>query len=345
MTADTELLTRDEFRDAVFRRDNYKCVICGDKAQDAHHIIERRLFDNGGYYVNNGASLCGACHIKAEQTILSCEEIRDAACVEVVILPEHLYDDERYDKWGNAFLANGQRIRGELFHDESVQKVLAQGKALSDFTKYVKYPRTHHLPFSQNISDDDKVVSTYPEMFEGKRVIISEKKDGENCSIYNDYCHARSIDSKFHKSRTWVQNLAGQIGYLIPDNWRVCGENLYAKHSIHYKNLTSYFLMFSIWNEHNACLSFDETKEWAELLGLTHEIALYDGIFSEKELMHVISQIDTDENEGIIIRNADAFPYSAFRRNVAKWVRKNHVHTHAHWMQQEIVKNELTKND
>ena len=37
------LLTRDEFRKAVFKRDSYKCVICHKVAEDAHHIIERRI--------------------------------------------------------------------------------------------------------------------------------------------------------------------------------------------------------------------------------------------------------------------------------------------------------------
>lgn len=69
------LLTRDEFREGVFKRDNHKCVICGKPAQDAHHIMEKRLFDNCGYYLDNGASLCGKHHIEAEQTILSCEKI------------------------------------------------------------------------------------------------------------------------------------------------------------------------------------------------------------------------------------------------------------------------------
>jgi hypothetical protein len=39
------LLTRDEFREGVFERDNHKCVICGATAQDAHHILERRIID------------------------------------------------------------------------------------------------------------------------------------------------------------------------------------------------------------------------------------------------------------------------------------------------------------
>jgi len=68
------LLTRDLFREMVFQRDNHQCVICHGPAQDAHHIIERRLWPDGGYYLLNGASLCGEHHIAAEQTTLSCDE-------------------------------------------------------------------------------------------------------------------------------------------------------------------------------------------------------------------------------------------------------------------------------
>ena len=81
------ILSRDEFRESVFQRDNFKCVICGDKAKDAHHIIERRLFSDGGYYLDNGASLCEKHHIEAEETTLSCEEIRLKAGIENIIIP------------------------------------------------------------------------------------------------------------------------------------------------------------------------------------------------------------------------------------------------------------------
>lgn len=43
------LLSRNEFRNKVFERDGYCCVICGNGPNtghriDAHHIIERRLW-------------------------------------------------------------------------------------------------------------------------------------------------------------------------------------------------------------------------------------------------------------------------------------------------------------
>ena len=152
------LLSRDNFRQAVFERDGLKCVICKNPAQDAHHILERRLFSDGGYFVENGASLCGKCHIEAEETVLSCELIRESAGIETIILPEHLYKDNNYDKWGNIILVNGQRLKGELFYDESVQKILKQRNKLDLFCDYVKYPRTFHLPWSEGKTDDDRTL-------------------------------------------------------------------------------------------------------------------------------------------------------------------------------------------
>ena len=48
-TMPPRLLTRDEFRAAVLRRDGGRCLLCGGQADDAHHILERRLFPDGGY--------------------------------------------------------------------------------------------------------------------------------------------------------------------------------------------------------------------------------------------------------------------------------------------------------
>jgi len=45
----TTLLTRDQFRDGVFARDGRRCVICQSAGPlDAHHIVERRLWPDGG---------------------------------------------------------------------------------------------------------------------------------------------------------------------------------------------------------------------------------------------------------------------------------------------------------
>lgn len=341
-----KLLTRDQFREGTFERDGHKCVNCGNPAKDAHHILERRLWPDGGYYLENGASVCEPCHILCEQTIISVEEIREKAGITKAPVPPHLYPDHIYDKWGNHVLANGRRIRGELFFDESVQKILGQGGVLDLFLPYVKYQRTFHMPWSPGIHDDDKAL---PDMskYVGKRVVVTEKLDGENTSMYSDYIHARSIDSGSHPSRSWVKNLWSQISMDIPEGWRVVAENVYAVHSIRYNNLESFVYGLSVWNEVNVCLSWDETKEWLELLGLKHPRVLYDGIYDEVAIRKLYDEKTMwDKSEGYVLRIADSFPYGAFKDSVCKYVRSHHVQTNKHWMRgQPIEVNGLAQDE
>lgn len=92
------LLNRDAFREAVFKRDNFKCVICGEEGKDAHHILERRLWDDGGYYLSNGATLCHEHHILAEKTILTCEELRETCKISENCIPTYFDKGKRYDR-------------------------------------------------------------------------------------------------------------------------------------------------------------------------------------------------------------------------------------------------------
>lgn len=334
-----ELLTRDKFREGTFARDNHKCVWCGAPAQDAHHILERRLFTDGGYYLNNGASLCGPCHLEAEKTNISVEDLRHKIGITKPALPEHFYSDVVYDKWGNVCQANGTRLKGELFFDESVQKIIREH--LPFFVDYVKYPRTYHLPWSESLTDDDRY---HPDadFFAGKEVVITEKLDGENTSLYTDYYHARSTESKSHPSQDWCKNFHSQIKHEIPQGWRICGENMYSKHSIAYDELESFFYGFSIWNERNCCLSWDETLEWFALLGIKPVPVLYRGVFDISRAVEIFGDLDTDVCEGYVIRVAEGFDYANFKYSIAKCVRKNHVQTVQHWKYgQPIVPNKL----
>lgn len=330
------LLTRDEFRDGVFARDSRRCVICGEPAQDAHHILERRLFDDGGYYLSNGASLCARHHMEAEQTTLSVEQIRAAASITAPALPSHFYPDERYTKWGDIVLPNGTRTRGELFTDESVQKVLEQGGVLHLYRPYIKYPRTLHLPWSPGRTDDDRVHQDLSG-FEGQEVVVTEKMDGENTSLYSDYYHARSLDSNSHPSQSWARAFHARIKDAIPAGWRICAENLYAAHSLAYANLDGYLLAFSIWDEANRCLSWDDTLQWCELIEIPHVPVLYRGMWDET----VVKQYYGPGREGYVVRVARAFAFAEFRRVVGKYVRANHVQTTHHWKSSAIIPNRL----
>lgn len=336
-----KLLSRDEFRQAVFDRDAHTCVICGMQdltgaTVDAHHIIERRLWDDGGYYVDNGATLCDqgehGCHMKAEITTLSVDQIREAVGIQKPIIPEFMYGDHVYDKWGNIELANGTRTRGNLFYDDSVQKVLKKHPDFENlFVDYVKYPRTYHLPWSDGLTDDDRVMKDM-KVFDGQRVVVTRKMDGENFTGYTDYCHARSIDGRHHYTRDWAKNYWMQRSYELPLGWRVCAENLYAVHSIAYDDLSSYLLGFSIWNERNECLSWDDTVEWFTLLDIPMVPVLYEGIYDEAVIKTLYNEkTDYDSHEGYVVRSASSFEYKDFKTSVAKYVRANHVQSQKHW--------------
>lgn len=205
-----------------------------------------------------------------------------------------------------------------------------------------KYPRTPHLPWSPGHSGDDIFTIGLHSQFAGREVVITEKMDGENTTMYRDNIHARSLDSRHHDSRAWVKNLHHTIAHLIPERWRVCGENLYARHALQYDDLPSYFMTFAIFDEHDVALSIDDTLEWCELLGLEHVPILYRGPWDEA-LVRAI-EVDTECSEGYVVRLADAFDFEDFDRSVAKWVRSNHVDaSNTHWMYAEIRPNGLTR--
>lgn len=205
-------------------------------------------------------------------------------------------------------------------------------------TNKIKHPRIPHLPWSPGNKSDDLVLRNMKH-FEGQEVVITEKLDGENTTFYTDYMHARSINYRHHPSRAWVKNLHAQIAYLIPYGWRLCGENVYARHSIAYSNLASYFYLFSVWDDQNICLSWQETIKWAEMLGLVTPRVLYLGPWEEAKILKL--SVDTVQSEGYVVRSAQHFAYDSFGGNVAKWVRKGHVITDDDWLDQEVTPNQL----
>ena len=99
---------RAKFREAVFKRDNYKCIVktCSKNAVDAHHLIERRLWkepsEQGGYIVDNGVSLCSLHHIEAEKNVILPKTLRELAGIKKVVLPFGFDNTKEYNKWGKV---------------------------------------------------------------------------------------------------------------------------------------------------------------------------------------------------------------------------------------------------
>jgi hypothetical protein len=256
------------------------------------------------------------------------------------MLPDHMYGDLTYDKWGNIITSTSTRTPGELFFDESVQKILKQGGVLAQFSGRIKYPRTYHLPWS-NPSKDDRTLKTLSSFY-NKRVVVTEKLDGENTTMYNDFMHARSLERASGEDRAEIMKDWTRIAWEIPPNWRLCGENVQRVHSITYNNLESYFYLFSIWNDKNYCLSWDDTVAYAQMLDLKTVPVLYDGIF-DPQIIQKLYTVDRkpDLMEGYVLRLADEFSYSMFRQSVAKFVRPNHVTSQTHWRHSRKSNNKL----
>lgn len=206
--------------------------------------------------------------------------------------------------------------------------------------EYTKYPRTFHLPWSEAITSDDKVAHSV-EHFVGRQVVVTEKMDGENTTLYRDHMHARSLDSKGGEDRAWVKQLWAQVRNDIPQGWRICGENLWACHSVHYTELKSFFYGFSIWDGCNNALSWDDTTEYFGMLGIAPVPVLYSGEWDEKAIRNLSKGMNLEQTEGYVVRLADSFHYDDFSTSVAKFVRKGHVQTDKHWRHQAIRPNSL----
>lgn len=99
-----ELLTREEFKKQVFARTSGKCCVpgCSCDAVDAHHIMDRKLWKDGGYYLSNGAALCSKHHLDAEQGKITPMQCLDYMGINLhdIKIPDkliELYKDDKYD--------------------------------------------------------------------------------------------------------------------------------------------------------------------------------------------------------------------------------------------------------
>lgn len=209
--------------------------------------------------------------------------------------------------------------------------------------EHIKYQRTLHLPFS-NLGKGDRYMES-TNGFVGKGVVITEKRDGENTTLYQDGIHARALSYTYHPSREKMKALWGAIRYQIPKGYRVCGENLCGVHSIHYKDLPAFFQVISVW-EGGRSLSWDDTLEWCKVLGLAHVPMLYQGVWDEGVVKNLITTLDTSRVEGFVVRVSDSFMVSEFPHLVGKYVRPDHVQCDdKHWSSKPYTPNGVVYTD
>jgi hypothetical protein len=194
-----------------------------------------------------------------------------------------------------------------------------------------------HLPFSPGTTSDDRLAESVIPLLR-KKIVITEKLDGENNSMINKGVFARShTDFTISPWSQKVRELHSIIKDSISEGLYLFGEGMAAIHSIEYENLTSAFYLFGaryegIWS------SWEEVEDYAYLLDIPTVPVLFKGEFdTDKELISKIMQLVSEPSalgglrEGIVIRCADSFTDEEFSNSLMKWVRKDHVKTDAHW--------------
>ena len=342
---------RDEIRETVFKRDNNKCVCpyCQSKPDDAHHLIERKLWDehreNGGYLMNNLVSVCEGHHKLCENNTIFPQTLREWAGIWDVILPSSFDNSKEYDKWGKELDAPKRET--------------------------LKYPHTPYLPFSPNADEKDVEESGYAQIpsLLNKPLWITIKMDGSNVVLTHEYVAARNGYDATHVSFDMVKQLHAQCKYHIPEDIMIFGEWLYAKHSIHYVDdlkVPHLLQVFGAYNKKthmwlgmvdvmNLCQGIVDKidKDNPVFIGVpspygwNNSVELYNNrsfATNEKEFRSKIIQIGNRAiaagHEGIVVRNPYAFHNSRWSENIAKYVRANHVQTNEHWRSQPVVRNE-----
>ncbi len=203
-----------------------------------------------------------------------------------------------------------------------------------------KYGGAFHLPQSPGATSDDKIMRSVDGLVAADEVVFTEKMDGENSTIHNQGCQPRSLDARYHPSRDWMKAFAAGISPQLAENERIVGEHLFARHSIVYRALPSCFLGF-VWIKQEEVQAWDATLFRFAELGIAPVPELHRGPFSDQVVSTVLSNLDLDRQEGFVVRDMAAFSEQDMPTRLAKYVREDHVQSDTHWMNAELIKNEL----
>jgi len=203
-----------------------------------------------------------------------------------------------------------------------------------------KMPSMKHLPWSQEDARQQKWLreSQTTEMFLGEEVVITEKLDGANACITSEKVYARSHSAEPHRD-AWdylKKKHREELMHKISDKYAYFGEYLYARHSIKYERLPSYFIVFGVYDrESGRWLSWDKTEILASEIGLPTSPELGRYIVSTVDALKEMPEGESfygPVREGYVVRRTEGFDIEDLDENMAKCVREDHVQTdELHW--------------
>ena len=205
-----------------------------------------------------------------------------------------------------------------------------------------RFPRTFHLPWSEEKSDNDKVLSNVDHLL-NCYLSISIKMDGSNVGLSREHLSSRGGDIPKHESFDLLKQKYSLIKYEIPEDFIFYGEWLYAVHSIEYNDLDDYLMIFAIFDRsQHVWLSVKDVIEYSQLIGFQTVPFIKHNLFYKTEedfkngIVNIARNTINKGHEGIVVRKSGYF--NKYYGAVAKYVRESHVQTDEHWSNKPIKK-------
>jgi hypothetical protein len=232
----------------------------------------------------------------------------------------------------------------------------------------VKYPKTKHLPWSPNLTYDDKRIKTLDVLL-GRKLVKTEKLDGSNLCMTRDELFARSHSGPpTHPSFNVAKSMHAAVQWKIPEGVSVFFEYCYAVHTIEYRGgLPSYCFVFGVRDDVKGIWwGWDYVELMAAELELptvpvlevttapatTKEFETWAQPSKESVFAPTFEHINPMEGEsivrpcgpeGIVIRRFESYSDSEFEFSLSKFVREGHVQSGEHWMASAIKPQPLRK--
>lgn len=234
---------------------------------------------------------------------------------------------------------------------------------------FVKYPRTPHLFGSSGTDDDKRLGAAASQRFlVDPSLIVEEKLDGTNVGLHFSadgelllQCRGHLITEGMHPQYDLFKQWATVKRPILEDRlearFLLFGEWLYARHSVHYRQLPHYFFEFDIYDkEQGVFLSLERRMERLEGLGVPTVPVIHRGVLERELLSSLVgpSRFDSQFENPATGRTDTLMEGLYFRTEAdglvtgrAKFVRPEFVERlkqSIHWQQQILVPNTLCDN-
>lgn len=231
---------------------------------------------------------------------------------------------------------------------------------------FVKYPRTPHL-FGSKGTDDDKHMSEADSLqfIADGSLIVEEKLDGTNVGIHFEssgemvlQCRGHLITEGMHPQydpfKQWAAVKHHTLEERLVDRFILFGEWLYARHSVHYRQLSHYFFEFDIYDKQSEqFLDLQQRLDLINGLGIETVPVVHSGSLKRDQLAALIGPTQFDSQfENPVTRRTDNLMEGLYLRTEAdgvvtgraKFVRPEFVEKvkqSTHWQHQAMVPNLL----